>query len=301
MKIRKLHQKSEKILLIVLLFLFSTAFSQKITVENKSGFAIDIKFNNRKIHLTSGSKNIISEKDITSLKVMFNNKNKSNLNIPVFLTADERLQLIIEGDNKPIEFRGDKDSLHTYIANQQHYILYKNVVKYQEIYNKKRNNQELINFSELVLADYLNKIKSLNASPLGTKDERYKRMETYAVDDWLSSLYLILTGNKNLNLQSKELVLYYYNKYLQKDIERYSCEFRFQYEIISTLAKYSNQLNIILPKYAITEHTEDDAVNQYLPEKCQEYYFKVQLKYYDALNSPKKEYYEKVLKEKFND
>lgn len=287
--------------MVLLLFLFSTTFSQKIIVENKNGFPIEIRCKNHKIHLKSGEKKSIPpEKEINFLKVRFDNKNKSNLNIPLFLAANESVQLIIEGDNKPVEFRGDKDSLHSYIANQQHYILYRNVIKYQEIYNKNKN-RELINFSELVLNDYLNKIKSLNSSPLGTKDERYIRIEKYVVNDWISSLYLILTGSKNLSFQSKELILYYYNKYIQKDSEDYNCEYHQQYDIMSTLAKYSNQLNITLPKYAITEHTEDDAVNQYLPEKCQEYYFKIQLKYYDALNSPKKEYYEKVLKEKFKD
>ncbi len=299
-KIKKLQPFSKRITSILLLFLFSTALSQKISVENKSDFPIDIQYNNRKIHLTPGKKNIISEKEINFLKIKLDNKNKSNLFIPVFLTNDESLELIIQSDNKPLEFKGDKDLLHNYIVNQQHSILYKNVVKYQEIYNKNKN-QELINFSELILAEYLNKIKSLNNSPLGTKDEQYKRIEKYVVNDWLSSLYLILTGNKNLSIQSKELVLYYYNKYLQKDIERYNCDYRPQYEIMSILAKYSSQLNIILPKYAITEHTEDDAVNQYLPKKCQAYYFKIQLKYYDAVNSQKKKYYEKVLKEKFND
>jgi hypothetical protein len=300
LKIKILYPESKKILFIVLLFLFYTAFSQKIAVENKSSFAIDIQYNNRKIHLTPGNKNIISEKEINYLKVRFDNKNKSNLFIPVFLTNDESLELIIQSDNKPVEFKGDKGLLHNYIVNQQHSILYKNVFKYQEIYNKNKN-QELINFSELILAEYLNKIKSLNNSPLGTKDERYQRIEKYVVNDWISSLYLILTGNKNLSIRSKELVLYYYNKYLQKDIQQYNCDYRPQYEVMSVLAKYSNQLNITLPKYAITEHTENDAVNQYLPKKCQAYYFKIQLKYYDAVNSEKKKYYEKVLKEKFND
>jgi hypothetical protein len=294
-----LHRFSKRILSIFLLFLFLNIFSQQIYVDNKNNFPVEIRYKNHNIILNGGEKKIISDKEINYLTIEYNNGNNISKYIPLFLNSNESLKISIDNYDKEVEFKGNRDALHNLIINQQHYILYKNVVRYQDIY-KKKNTKELINFSELVLVDYLDKIKSLNTSPLGKEDETYKRIEKYVINDWVASLYLFLTGKKTLDLQSKELILYYYNRYIKKDIENYSCEYKVQYNIISELARYINQINITLPKYTIIESTEDNSINQYLPKSCQRYYFINNFNYFNHINSQKKEYYKNVLKEKFN-
>lgn len=301
MKLQPSYRYSKRILGILLLFVFLNAFGQKLLIDNKNDFALEIIYKNQKIKLNGREKKTISDKDINYLNIEYDNgKNIISRYVPLFLDSDESLNItIVDNYDKTIEFKGDKDALHNLIVNQQHYILYKNIVKYQNIYTKK-NTKELINFSELILSDYLDKIKSLDTSTSGKDDETYKRMEKYATNDWVASLYLFLTGSKTLDLQTKELILYYYNKYVKKDIENYTCEYRVQYNIINELAKYINQLNISLPKYTVIENTENNLINQYLPKSCQQYYFTISYNYFDHINSPKKDYYKNVLKEKFN-
>jgi hypothetical protein len=300
-KYQALQLYSKRIYFVLLLLLYSTLLSQQITIENKNNFAVEIAYKNQKVILKGGESKTISDRDIAYLYLQ--NSNKKNMEthrVPIFLHFKDSLKITIDDFNKPIEFKGKNESLHNIIVNQQHYILYKHIAKYQDILYNKRNTRELINFSELVLRDYFNKInKSFNAS-LDKDSEIYKRMEKYVINDWLASVYLFLTGGKTLDLRSRELILYYYNKYIKKGIEHYNCEYKVEYNIISDLAKWINQMNINLPKYPIIENTKDDSINQYLPQSCQKYYFINYFNYYDHINSPQKEYYKKILKEKFN-
>lgn len=293
-----LNFNDKRILSILLLFIFFHVFSQQVTIENQNNFVLKVNYKNYTIELNEREKKTILAADINRLNIEYT-IGKDQL-IPLFLNSNESLKITINNYDKPIEFKGDKDVLHNLIVNQQHYILYKNIVKCQDIYYKKKNTKELINFSEFVLADYLNKIKTFNSSPHGTEDKTYKRIEKYVINDWVASLFLFLTGAKKLDLQSKELILYYYNKYIQKEVENYNCEYKFQYNIINELARYADQININLPKYSIIERTEDDATNQYLPKSCQQYYFENNYNYFNHINNPKKEYYKNILKEKFN-
>ncbi|MEY8761314.1 hypothetical protein [Chryseobacterium tongliaoense] len=301
--LQSLDRYSKRIFSILLLFLFFNLFSQKIAIDNKNDYALTIKYKDQKIKLKGGESKTISGNEIRYLNIMYDNGKNISKDVPLFLKPDESLKMTIGNYDQDhfIKFKGDRDSLHSLVVNQQHWILYINEAKYIDIYYKKKNTQGLINFSTIVLADYLNKIKkSLNASPLDKEDEIYKRIGKYAINDWLSSVYLIFSGSKTLDLRTREVVLYYYNKYLKRDIEDYSCEYKIQYNTIEVLAQHINQINIALPKYPIIENTGDDAVNQYIPQSCQKYYFINKLKYSNHINSPEKEYYEKVLKEKFN-
>lgn len=291
--------RSKKIFSILLLLLFFRVFSQQIIVLNNNNFPLTIKYKTNSIKVDSKEKKTISSTDINYLTIKYDNgKNESQL-IPIFLNPDESLNLAI-GNDKLIAFKGDKDNLHNLIINQQHYILYREIGKYQNVYSKK-NTHELINYSELVLINYLDKIKALHTSANPNKEDKaYERIEKYAINDWIASLYLILTGTKKLDLRTKELILYYYNKYIKKDVDNYNCTYKIQYDIINDLAKYIQQINISLPKYPIIESTQDDLVNQYLPTSCQKYYFINNYNYLLRINSPKKEYYKTILKEKFN-
>ncbi|MDQ0595397.1 hypothetical protein QFZ37_003766 [Chryseobacterium ginsenosidimutans] len=302
MKLQTLSLYDKRILSILLSFLFLYVSGQQITIENKNIFPIEITYKNHIVKLNEGEKKTIIDKEIDYLNIEYDNGRKIiSQYIPILLNSNESLNMtIINNNDGTIEFEGDKVALHNLVVNQQHYVLYKNVGNYQDILYKKRNTKQLINFSEFVLADYLIKIKTLNASPLGTEDKIYKRIEKYVINDWVSSLYLVLTGNKTLDFQRKELVLYYYNKYLTKDIQNYNCEYKVQYDVIRDLVPYIDQINITFPKYPIIENTEDNNINQYLPQSCQRFYFKNNYNYFYYLNNPKKDYYKKILKEKFN-
>ena len=301
MKFKKSYRYGKRILSVLLLFLFFKIFSQQISVENKHIYPIEIRYKNHILKLDKGERKLLTDKEIDFLNIEFDNGRKIiSRDIPILLNSNESLNInILNSSDQTIEFKGDKAALHSLVINQQHYILYKNIGNYQDILNKNTNTQQLISYSEFVLADYLTKIKNLNASPAGTEDKIYKRIEKYATNDWVASLYLILTGKKTLDFQKKELILYYYDKYIKKQILNYNCEYKVQYSIIQDLIPYVNQLNISLPEYPIIENTDGDRSIQHLPQSCQRYYFKNNYNYFYEINSPKKEYYKDVLKEKF--
>ncbi|WPO83567.1 hypothetical protein SD427_04320 [Chryseobacterium sp. JJR-5R] len=302
MKLKKSYRYSKRILSILLLFLFFKIFSQRISVENKHIYPLEIRYKNQVLKLGKGEKKVFADKEIDFLNIEFDNGRKIiSKDIPILLNPNESLNInVLNSIDQTLEFKGDKAPLHNLVINQQHYILYKNIGNYQDILSKNTNTQQLISYFEFVLADYLTKIKTLNASPTGTEDKIYRRAEKYAINDWVASLYLILTGQKTLDLQKKELILYYYNKYIKKDFPNYHCGYKVQYNIIRDLIPYTHQLNINFPEYSVIENTDEDRIIQHLPESCQRFYFKNNYNYFYEINSPKKEYYKGVLKEKFN-
>ena len=197
-----------RVFYILLLFLFSNIFGQRLTIVNKSEGVINILYEAKLIVLNKEESKIIKG-DFKKITIK---KGKDFVqSIPFFLSLDEDLLLTFE-ENNFIKFKGSKDDLHNFIVNEQHPIFYGNVIKYQDSYYK-NNIQEVKNLSELVLSNYLNKVKLLNASPLGVNDERYKKIKKYVVNDWLNSIFLFITGNKKLDSQAKELLLYYFNNY----------------------------------------------------------------------------------------
>lgn len=302
MKLKKTYRYSKRILSILLLFLFFKIFSQQISVENKHLYPLEIRYKNHVVKLDKGEKKVLTDKEIDFLNIEFDNGRKIiSRDIPILLNPNESLTINVSNSiDQTLEFKGNKAALHDLVINQQHYILYKNVVNYEDILNKNTNTRQLISFSEFVLTDYLTKIKNLNASPTGTEDKIYKRVEEYAINDWVASMYLVLTGRKTLDLKNKELILYYYNRYIKKEISNYHCEYKVQYNIIRDLISYTRQLNITFPEYPVIENTEENKIIQYLPQSCQRFYFKNNYNYFYEIGSPKKEYYKGVLKEKFN-
>lgn len=243
MKLKKSYIHSKRIFTVLLLFLFFKIFSQQISVENKHIYPLEIREKNHVVKLNKGEKKVFTDKEIDFLNIEFDNGRKIiSKDIPILLNPNESLNIsVLNSIDQTLEFKGDKAALHSLVINQQHYILYKNIVNYQNILNKNTNTQQLISFSELILADYLTKIKTLNASPTGTEDKIYRRAEKYAINDWVASLYLVLKGQKTLDLQKKELILYYYNKYIKKDLPNYHCGYKVQYNIIRDLIPYAHQ------------------------------------------------------------
>jgi hypothetical protein len=285
-----------RVFYILLLFLFCNIFSQKLTVFNNNEAIINVLYETNLVTLKKGETKIIRG----DFKKVIIKEGKDFVQIvPIFLLSDEDLILTFDKNNF-IKFKGSKGDLHNFIVNEQHSIFYSNIIKYQEFYYKS-NVQEVKNLSELVLSNYLNKVKVLNASPLGVNDDRYKKIKKYVINDWLYSIFLFITGNKKLDNQSKELLSYYFNNYMKNDINAYSCEFDSDYNVLSSIARYKDQLKIILPEYDIRVKSQDDSVNQYLPVNCQKFYFIKKYNYFNHINSPEQEFYKNVLKEKFND
>ncbi len=300
MKLQVLTLYNKRVLSILLLFLLTTIYGQQITIDNKNDFILEISSKDQIIKLNKGEKKEFSANGITYLNVIYKNGKNLVKYIPIFLAPDESLEMLIFDNSRPIEFKGDNAALHNLIVNQQHYILYKNIAQYQNIYIKK-NTRELINSTELVLADYFSKVKSsLNFTKIMRGSSQYIEIENYITTSWLSSLFFFITGEKILDNQSKELILYYFNKYIKKDIDRYKCEYDGQYNVINELAKYNKQLGIMLPRYDIKVSSGDDLINQYLPESCQKFYFIHKYNYYHHLDSPEQYFYKNILKEKFS-
>ncbi|WP_288460012.1 hypothetical protein [uncultured Chryseobacterium sp.] len=284
-----------RVFYILLLFLFSNIFGQRLTIVNKSEGVINILYEAKLIVLNKEESKIIKG-DFKKITIK---KGKDFVqSIPFFLSLDEDLLLTFE-ENNFIKFKGSKDDLHNFIVNEQHSIFYGNLIKYQDSYYK-NNIQEVKNLSELVLSNYLNKVKLLNASPLGVNDERYKKIKKYVVNDWLNSIFLFITGNKKLDSQAKELLLYYFNNYIKDNIDVYSCEFDSDYNVLSSIARYRDQLKINLPEYNIRVESEEDNINRYLPVNCQKFYFLKKYNYFNHINSPEQDVYKNILKEKFN-
>lgn len=284
-----------RIFYILLLFLFNNIFGQRLTIVNKSEGVINVLYEANLIVLNKEDSKIIKG----DFKKVTIKKGKDFVqSIPFFLSSDEDLLLTFE-ENNFIKFKGSKDDLHNFIVNEQHSIFYGNLIKYQDSYYK-NNIQEVKNLSELVLSNYLNKVKLLNASPLGVNDERYKKIKKYVVNDWLNSIFLFITGNKKLDSQAKELLLYYFNNYIKDNIDVYSCEFDSDYNVLSSIARYRDQLKIDLPEYKIRVESEEDNINRYLPVNCQKFYFLKKYNYFNHINNPEQDVYKNILKEKFN-
>ena len=302
MELKKIQLNSKRILSILLLFLFIQGFSQRVSVENKHIFPLQIRYKNNIIKLKEGEKRILSDKEIDFVNIEYDNGKKIiSRNIPILLDSSESLDIIIlNNSDQTVEFKGDKVGLHDLIVNKQHYILYKNIGAYQDILSKNTNVRTFINLSELVLSEYLIKIKKLNDNTLEPENKIYKRIEKYVINDWVASVYLVLTGASKLDNQSKEIILYYYNKYVKKDIDSHHCYYDDQYYIINELARYKNQLGIVLPTYEVKVKSSDDVINQYIPQSCQRFYFINKYNYYNHLNSSEREFYKNILKEKFN-
>jgi hypothetical protein len=158
LKLQALNFYSKRILCILLLFLFLNVYGQEITVENKSNsHIVGISYQDHKIKLSGGQKKLIALKGIDFLHVEYTNEKGLSKNIPLFLNPGESLTMGIENYAEPVRFTGAKDALHDLLVNQLHYILYKNIPKYQDLYSK-NNQKALINFTEMVLLEYLNKM-----------------------------------------------------------------------------------------------------------------------------------------------
>lgn len=288
-------QRNGRILIILLFSCFCSA--QKIIVDNKSGFPIEIGYLQNSSIINSNEKKIFQEKfEITEVGVLKNNKTDSKINIPLFLSPKETLTISVNKNN--IDFNGDKDSLHAYIYNKLRSDLFMNIGDYQKNYQK-GNANVVIRLSEINKNNILNKIRKFNSFISENDDVYFKKIEKYITKQWLYSVFINI-DNKNIGNTERQILQYYFNNYIKKDINTYSCNSYWDYDIIRRYSKHSKELGISLPKYDIVEPSEEDSVNMFLPKSCQEMFFKSQYNYLNHKKDPQAENYRKILKEKFN-
>lgn len=286
---------TDKRMFFILLFLFSAVRAQMLIITNNTGNAIIIKNGKNEVTLNNKDKKEFTETNNVIIKI----PNSLNQNINLFLEPTQKLNISIEKDQKFV-YTGDQAALHEYINEKLTIETFGKTSTYYNIEDKK-NIGELKNTSEMLLVDILKNSKLPNI--LISPDDKYsvKRLKNYIKYQWLYTLFLTFDRPNLDKIFKKEAINYYFKKYIESDIAKYSCDYSLRYLVIKTLAKNKTLLQAELPIYPIVEHTDDDNVNQYLPQNCQKQYFQEKYNYLEHINGHNKEYYKKVLIEKFNE
>ncbi|KQT24571.1 hypothetical protein ASG22_11280 [Chryseobacterium sp. Leaf405] len=266
-------------------------------IDNKSDFPVEIEFNQKKVGIEVNQKKTINEKTrLKEISILYKNEKKLERNIPLFLNPKESLLISLVKDT--IKFKGDKEALHDYYQHGFGFLTLK-IGEYQNYYQK-GNTKGFINTSEMYLGEVLKKAERLNNSPLGREDIGYKEFERLIKQRWFFTVFMSFGGAKLGNVE-KDLMLYYYEKYFEKDIEKYQCDTWVEYNILERYAIHQKTLGFNLPKYEIIENSDEDEVNQYLPAKCQEEYFKSSYSFWvQKKDLVRAEKYKKILTEKFH-
>lgn len=280
----------------ILFFCFSTLGAQKILLINNTDYSIIVKNGKKEITINRNEKKeLFDTKDGLALS----NVNNLNRFIKMFLEPTEKLSISIEKDNTFI-YNGDKASIHEYINEKLNIETFGKIKKYATAYEKK-NIGELKIISEFLLLDILKNIKQLSILPSENDTNSIIKMKKYAKYNWIFTILSTVNGVGKDKSIKKEAINYYYKKYIEADIAHYNCEGFFPYSVLEILAKSNSLLQISLPVYPIIENTDQDNINQFLPKDCQKFYFLGKYQYLEHINNPEKEYYKKVLDEKFND
>lgn len=285
-----------KRIFFILLFYFSALHAQKISIINNTDESITVNNGKKNIVINATEKKELS--NITD-RISLKNKKDMDRSINLFLEPADKITIAVEKNNIII-YTGDKAILHEYLNEKLNVETFGKINTYQKA-SEKKNIEEIKNTSELLISNVMKRAKltSLILSP--DDNESTKKLKTHIKYNWLYTIFPTLeTKDKDKNLK-KEAIHYYYKKYIESDIAEYSCNGFFQYHVIQVLAKNKDQLQIKMPIYPIIENTDEDKVNQFLPKNCQKYYFLGKYQYLDHIDNPQKEYYKKVLSEKFNE
>ncbi|MCJ8152971.1 hypothetical protein MKJ01_04230 [Chryseobacterium sp. SSA4.19] len=273
--------------------------AQNVTIDNKSGYHTVVTYDHKKMEIGNNqNRTVIDKNGIQNISILYGNDKKAERNISLFLNPQESLTIYLVKD--AIAFKGEKEHLHDYVYRGFGYDLTPKITEYQKYYQSS-DAKGFIRTYELYLADVLKKVERLNSSPYGIEDIHYKEVEKIARKRWFFTVFVSFNGGSQLNNTGKELLLYYFEKYFKKNIATYSCDSWDQYDIIYKYSQHIKLLNLKLPKYEIVEHTDDDEINQYLPEKCQEQHFRSSYNFLvykkDLVRAEK---YKKILTEKFH-
>lgn len=289
MKYSFIHKR----MFFILLFLFSGVRAQMVTVTNNTGKPIVVKNGKKEMTINSRDKKDFTETDRIEIKTSDNLLRYINL----FLDPTDKLKITLDKNNEVI-YSGDKSALHEYLTEKLNVDTFGKINTY-ELIGQKKNSGELKNVSELLLLDVLKKAQLPNIVVSPEDKISTKRLKNYIKYNWLYTLFSTF-AQREAGLK-KELINYYFKKYIETDIPKFSCTKSLHYNVIEVLAKNKSLLQTELPVYPIVEHTDDDKVNQYLPQNCQKQYFQEKYDYLEHINGHNKEYYKKVLREKFNE
>ena len=282
-----------KRMFFILLFLFSGLSAQKLTIINNTGNPIILKTDKKEIPLNNHDKKEFTE----TYNISINIPGQLIQNINLFLEPAEKLNISIEKGNKFV-YTGDQAERHEYLTQQLTLDTFGKINTYEQI-GQKKNISELKNKSELLLVDVLKKIKLSDITVSPEDKISIRRLKNYIKYNWLYTLFATM-DHHDRNFK-KEALNYYYKKYIETDIPKFSCTTSLHYRVIEVLAKNKSLLLAELPKYPIVEHTDDDSINQYLPQNCQKQYFQEKFNYLNHIEGHNKEYYRRILKEKFNE
>lgn len=277
----------------ILLFLFSAVRAQMLTIINNTDNPIIVKNGKKEITLNKRDKKEFIDTNTISITI----PNNLNQNINLFLEPTEKLNIALEKDKKFV-YTGDKAALHKYLNETLNVDTFGKINTYEQI-GQKKNIGELKNISELLLVDVLKKTKLPNIVVSSEDKISTKRLKNHIKYNWLYTLFSTL-DRKETSFK-KEAINYYFKKYIETDIPKFSCTTSFHYSVIEVIAKNKSLLSAELPTYPIIEHTDDDNINQYLPQNYQKQYFQQKYNYLEHINGHNKEYYKKVLREKFNE
>ncbi|SHE63325.1 hypothetical protein SAMN02787073_0784 [Chryseobacterium vrystaatense] len=276
-----------------LLFSFAVLSAQKIIIINNAGESINVKSGKKEITINGNDKKEFSE----TKRISISGSKDLNRFINIFLEPSDQLVIAVQ-KNTTIHYSGDQASLHQYINEQLNIDTFGSINLYENAGNNKKAG-ELKNISELLLVNIMKKANLRNILITQNDKDSTKRLKNHIKYSWLNTLFPSI-GRADMDFR-KEVINYYFKKYIEPDIEKYSCGNSLQYNVLEILAKNKDILQAKLPVYPIVEHTDADNINQYLPQNCQKQYFRNKYNYLEHINGHSKAYYKKVLKEKFND
>ncbi|WP_336962459.1 hypothetical protein [Chryseobacterium contaminans] len=269
----------------ILVFLFSGVKAQTLTITNNAGNPIIIKSSKKEVTLNNRDKKEFTETDKISITI----PNDLNQNINLFLEPTEKLNITVEKSNKFV-YTGDRAKLHEYLNEKLNTDTFGKINTYEQI-SQKKNHGELEKVSELLLVNVLNKTGLSNIVVSSEDKISIRRLKNYIKYNWLYTIFPTL--DRRETSFKKEAINYYFKKYIEKDIPKFSCTTTFHYSIIEILTKNKSLLPTELPTYSIVEHTDDDNLNKYLPQNCQKQYFQEKYNYLEHINGYNKEYYKK--------
>ncbi|BAP29421.1 uncharacterized protein CHSO_0384 [Chryseobacterium sp. StRB126] len=277
----------------ILLFLFSGVRAQTLIITNNIGIPIIVKNGKKEVTLNNQGKKEFTETNRIEIKISDNKFRYINL----FLDPIDKLKITM-GKNNEMIYSGDKAALHKYLTETLNVDTFGKINTY-ELISQKKNSGELKNISELLLLDILKKVQLSNIVISPEDKISTRSLKNYIKYNWLSTIFS--TVDRRETAFKKDVINYYFKKYIETDISRFSCTTSLPYSVIEVLAKNKSLLQTELPIYPIVEHTDDDNINQYLPQNCQKQYFQQKYNYLEHINGHNKEYYKKVLREKFNE
>lgn len=284
-----------KRIVFILLLYYSALSSQKLTIINNQTESITIKNSKEEVIIKGGNKREFSN---VVNRVSINGTQDLDRLLTLYLEPNEKLIITVQKDNK-IAYTGDQANVNEYLNEKLNVDTFGKMKDYLKA-SEKKNLGSLKITSELFLADVLKKVNLSSIVSSSEDSDLTKKIKNHIKYNWLYTVFSAIISLKDKNFTS-QVITYYYKKYIDSDITQYSCNGVFPYNVMVILVKNKDAVPAQFPIYAIVEPTDSDSINQYLPRSCQKFYFLEKYRYLNHINDPKKDYYEKVLNEKFND